>query len=307
MKHEVRITIILLSMFIATQLIGLMVIDAYSPKIVSQVVNGTVTNVTVSREIPYGMQPPEIKPEISIISIMISLAIAVGVFFLLIKIKARLLIKAWFAFVIYITSAVALYALFLKLFPDLNANILALVIALPLTFYKAIKPNLIVHNITELLIYPGLAAVFVPILNTWSILLLLLIISIYDMWAVWKSKIMIKMAKYQMNHLKVFTGFFVPYLPKGVKLVKSSSRNATKGKKVKIAIALLGGGDVAFPLIFAGVIYRSAGLIPALIIIGGSTLALALLFMFSQKGKFYPAMPFISAGCLAGWLVTLII
>ena len=306
MKHEVRITVILLSMFIATQLIGLFVIDAYSPKIVSQVVNGTVMNVTVSQEIPYGMQPPEVKPEISIISIIISLTIAVCVFLLLIKIKARLLIKAWFAFVIYITSAVALYAIFLKLFPGLNANILALIIALPLTFYKAIRPNLIVHNVTELLIYPGLAAVFVPILNTWGILILLLLISVYDMWAVWKSKIMIKMAKYQMNHIKVFTGFFVPYLPKGVKLVKSNSK-ASKGKKIKIAVALLGGGDVAFPLIFAGVIYRSAGLIPALMIIAGSTLSLLMLFMYSRKGKFYPAMPFITAGCLLAWLVTLLI
>ena len=64
---------------------------------------------------------------------------------------------------------------------------------------------------------------------------------------------------------------------------------------------------MAFPLIFAGVIYRTAGLAPALLIVLGSTIALLLLFMFSRKGKFYPAMPFIAAGCLVGYLATIII
>jgi presenilin-like A22 family membrane protease len=207
--------------------------------------------------------------------------------------------------VIYITLAISFYAIILKLFPGLDANALALIIAIPLTFYKAIKPNLVVHNATELLVYPGLAAVFVPILNTWSIIVLLVIISIYDMYAVWKSSLMVNLAKYQIKTMKVFTGFFVPYLPKG-KVANFRSAKG-RGKRIKIAIAILGGGDVAFPLIFAGVLYRASGLIPALMVIAGATLALMGLFLYSRKGKFYPAMPFITAGCLLAWLLTLII
>jgi presenilin-like A22 family membrane protease len=48
-------------------------------------------------------------------------------------------------------------------------------------------------------------------------------------------------------------------------------------------------------------------LIPALITVAGSTLALFLLFYYSQKGKFYPAMPFISAGSIAGLLIALLV
>jgi hypothetical protein len=70
------------------------------------------------------------------------------------------------------------------------------------------------------------------------------------MWAVWKSGIMQKMAKYQMEHLKVFSGFFVPYLSKSQKkkvkaMRKSKSRSGknikvnVKSKGSSIAIALL--------------------------------------------------------------------
>jgi presenilin-like A22 family membrane protease len=83
-----------------------------------------------------------------------------------------------------------------------------LVIALPLAFTKIYGRNFLVHNLTELFIYPGIAAVFVPILNIWTIIVLLILISIYDMWAVWHSGIMQKMAKYQINQLKIFSGFY---------------------------------------------------------------------------------------------------
>ena len=65
-------------------------------------------------------------------------------------------------------------------------------------------------------------------------------------------------------------------------------------------MAILGGGDVVFPIILAGVVLFTLGLIQAILISIGATIALATLFFFSQKGKFYPAMPFITAGLLAG-------
>jgi len=59
-----------------------------------------------------------------------------------------------------------------------------------------------------------------------------------------------------------------------------------------------GGGDVVFPIILAGVVLHTLGLWQAVTISIGATIALGLLFHASKKGKFYPAMPFISAGCL---------
>ena len=96
-------------------------------------------------------------------------------------------------------------------------------------------------------------------------------------------------------------------LPKGFK---------TSTEKVQRKNAILGGGDVAFPLLFAGVVMESLivqGLSKAgafyqsLIITATTAIALALLFFFAKKDKFYPAMPFISAGCFIGYLIVLLI
>lgn len=315
MKHEVKITAILLGMFVITQLIGLVVIDQFLPCTTINV-SGVNASIGGNTTIPYGMQPPEAPAEISFGSIAVSLAIAIFIFFLLMKIKARSLIKIWFTLVVFLTVSIALTALLTKIFPSSNVRFdtIALILAIPLTFYKIFKRDFIVHNATELLIYPGLAAMFVPILSIWTTLALLLVISVYDMWAVWKSKLMVSLAKYQIQQVKVFTGFLVPYISKKEALkLKSAQKIKTQRskvkalRKIKISIALLGGGDVAFPLIFAGVVYRASGLIPALMIIAGSTIALMLLFMYSKKGKFYPAMPFITAGCIIAWLLTLLL
>ena len=309
MKHEVKITALLLLMFLATQLIGLAVIDAYSPKTVTSTLsNGTQITEVKNVSIPYGMQPPEMEPKIGFANIAIALVIAIFIFFLLMKIQAATLIRAWFTFVSIITMSIALNAILMRFF-GINSDlaIVALILSLPLTFFKIFKRNLIVHNFTELLIYPGLAVIFVPILNVWTIIVLLLIISVYDMYAVWKSKFMVGLAKYQIENLKIFTGFFIPYLTKDQIMKFKKAKGKLKRGKVKVSLAILGGGDVAFPLIFAGVMLRTAGLIPALIIIGCSTLALLALFAYSRKGKFYPAMPFLTAGCLVGWLITLLL
>lgn len=292
MKHNLKITIILLSMFFITQLIGLAVINAYT-----------------SRELPYGMQPPEdLTPRSGFSSLLFAFVIAIAIIFLLMKFKFKMILRFWFFFVVIIALSITLNTLLLKF--NLSPYY-ALIPALPLAFYKIFKRNIIIHNLTELLIYPGIAAVFVPILSLWTIILLLLLISIYDIYAVWHSGIMQKMAKFQMNQVKVFAGFFVPYISKKVRLqlekIKNMPKNLRKAKKIKVNLAILGGGDVVFPIIMAGVVFKTLGFFPALIISLFATLSLLFLFIVAKKGKFYPAMPFITAGCLVGLIVAWII
>lgn len=118
------------------------------------------------------------------------------------------------------------------------------------------------------------------------------------MYAVWHAKFMQKMAKYQINQLKIFSGFFVPYLsPKDKIALEKAKKLKLKNMKIKVNVAILGGGDVIFPIILAGVVLNTFSLISAIIISLGATVALGVLFYYSEKGKFYPAMPFISAGC----------
>ena len=306
MKHSIKIVIILLSMFFLTQLIGILVIHQYSPE-VKQVVNeqGILENKTIYN-LPYGMEPPpDITPSTTLFSIVLAMAIAVVFMLILMRYKVEFFLRAWFFVVVALALGITIYAFISGV---KYAQIIALIIALPLAAIKLFKRNIIVHNITELFIYPGIAAILVPLLNIWTVVILLVLISIYDIYAVWHAGFMQKMAQYQISKLKFFTGFFVPYLgKKEKKLIKQAKESNEKDKKIKVNVAILGGGDVIFPIILAGVVLNQLGLIPALIISVGATLALAFLFYISKKGKFYPAMPFISVGCFLALGIALLI
>ena len=307
MKHKLSITILILSMFLVTQFIGLFVINAYTPE---STFNETTGELSMSTEnLPFGIE----TPETSFLTIIFYFIIAFALVTILMKYKWKLVIKIWFLLVIILALGISFNA-FLKYSTLTNISIIALAIAIPLALIKIFKPNVLIHNLTELLIYPGIAAVFVAILQPLTAILLLVLISIYDMWAVWRSGIMQKMAKFQMEELKVFGGFLIPTISKKVKLqikkIKDKYKNKKmpakiKKKKFKVRLAILGGGDIIFPIITAGVFMRAypkqalfgiAGLIPALFVIFGALIGLTYLMFITKKDKAYPAMPYISAG-----------
>ncbi|PIN93774.1 hypothetical protein COU54_01945 [Candidatus Pacearchaeota archaeon CG10_big_fil_rev_8_21_14_0_10_31_24] len=296
MKHSVLITILLIAMFFIAQLIGIAVVSVYSPQTIEVTNdNGQIENQTIYN-LPYGLDPPpENNPSSNLISIVVALAVAITLIFFLMKFNAEIFLRLWFFIVIALALGISLNAAVINI-P--YSTLIVLILAIPLAYFKIFKPNMIVHNITELLIYPGIAAIFVPLLNVFTIIILLIFISLYDMYAVWHSGFMQKMANYQIKTLKLFSGFFIPYLrnKEKVTIVKNKSKSI-KSKSVKVNVAILGGGDVVFPIMVAGVVLRQFSLIPALIVALCATLALAGLFYISEKGKFYPAMPFISVGC----------
>lgn len=282
-------------MFLATQFIGLYVINHYTNK---------------GNQLPFGLDTPEIEQESDYQNffyvILLAFIIAIAILFVLTKIKAELVLRIWFFVVITFALSIAINAFL----PIKYSQWIALAIALPLTFFKTIKRNFIVHNFTELLIYPGIAAIFVPILNFWTILILLVLLSGYDMWAVWHAKIMQKMAKFQINKVKMFGGFFIPYMSKKLreKIRKAKkSKSKKKGKGIRVNVAILGGGDICWTLIAAGVMFKILGIYSALMVIAGALLGLTGLFIFSKKDKFYPAMPFITSGIAIGMILSWII
>lgn len=303
MKHNLKITLVLLGMFVLTQFIGMFVINHYN---------------VLGNELPYGMETPEVQSPNDFYtsflpSILIAFIIAIVLLILLTKFKLAFILRLWFFFVVMIALGI-----FFKTILPLGqyTGLIALIFALPLALVKVYKQNLIVHNLTELVIYPSIAAVFVPLLNLWTAIFLLVLISIYDMWAVWRSGIMQKMAKYQMNELKVFGGLMIPYVSKGQK-TKIKKLRALKKKdpkkfekthkdtKIKVNMGILGGGDVVFPIITSGVMLVNFGFWPALFVLMGATIGLSYLLFFASPKKFYPAMPFITAGIFLGMLASL--
>lgn len=274
-------------MFVLTQVIGLAMVSYYSKDF---------------SKLPFGTSPPEgTNPGTNVISIFISIAIAVTIILLLMKFRSELFLRIWFFAVVTLALGISFNAIFSF---SQYSQYIALAVAIPLAIVKIFKRNIIVHNLTELLIYPGIAVIFIPLLNIWTGVLLLLLLSAYDMYAVWHSGFMQKMAKYQIEKVRVFSGFLIPYISSkdkakmiSVSKSKSKSKNA---KQIKVPVAVLGGGDVVFPIIFAGLILISLGLLSAILVSVGASIALFILFYFAEKGKAYPAMPFITLGCFVG-------
>lgn len=298
MKHTLKITLLLLTMFLVTQAIGLYVVNHYARE---------------KNELPFGLEPPPVEKESDYYNffsmIVFAFVFAIIVFILLTKIKIDFFLRLWFFAVVFIALSVSFLSFISKV---QYAFYISLFFAFALAFFKVYSRNIWVHNLTEFFVYPGIAAVFVPILNVYTVILLLILISIYDIWAVWHSGIMQKMAKYQIKKLKVFSGFFVPYFTKELreKIKKWKKYARARGgvtkqlanKKIKVNIAILGGGDIVFPIITAGVVLETLGIYHALFVILGATLGLSYLFFYAKKKKFYPAMPFITGGILVGIL-----
>ncbi len=297
-------------MFIITQLIGLYVVNFY---------------LSPNNTIPYGFDnQKDLGKSMDLdvgfwffINLLGSFAIAIFLVFLLMKINATWFIRGWFFVVISIAIGLTLNVLTYK-FNFIYPSIIALTIGLILAYIKVFRKNIIVHNLTELLIYPGIAAIFVGMLNIWTLILLLIVISIYDMWAVWHSGIMIRMAKYQINTVGMLGGFMLPYASKKIKekiaLLKLRYKNKQiptkeiKKNKIKIGLAILGGGDVIFPIIAAGVFFKTYNNIySALVVTLFATIALALLLIFGDKKKAYPAMPYLTAGIFLGMIIARLI
>ena len=281
-----------------TQFVGLYVIHAYTP---------TEKN---EQTLPFGLEIPEDETAPNLLSIIISFCLAFALIFILMKYRWKFIIRAWFFFVVTLALALAINALIKN--QIVNASLVALAFSLPLAYFKIFKPNFFVHNITELLIYPGIAAVFVPILSPLSSIILLILISFYDMWAVWRSGVMQRMAKFQMEELKIFGGFLIPSASKKIKdkikRIKERYKDKKMPKKVKnqkfkINLAILGGGDVVFPIITAGVFLRAFGILPAMLITFGALAGLTVLFFLTKKDRAYPAMPYITTGIFAGMIL----
>jgi presenilin-like A22 family membrane protease len=317
MKHSLRVTIWLILFFLISQIIGLSIIANYisieNVAYVDSTTNETTyIKETVALDLPNQIERPMFDTSLAFISyLIIAIILATMLFLFLVKLKTFMIWKLWFFFAVFLCLTIS----FAAFMPQLIATLIGLFLGL----WKIFKPNIFVHNFTELFIYGGLAAILVPIsiVNEYVMIIVLVLMSIYDAYAVWKSKHMVKMAQFQAKS-KVFAGLLVPYAKeKKFKISKNIKKSSLKGKvKFKgIKTAILGGGDIAFPLLFSGAVLKSMvlldgfvlGFLKTLIVTLFTAFALTWLFLKGREDRFYPALPFLTVGCLIGYGVLLLI
>ena len=300
MKHTLKITLLLVSIFFITQVIGLAITNEYiSTKEYVNPETKEVSKKVIAEKLPYNIERPKLRESTSYLWLLSAILVGTLLLLVLMKFKKTSLWKLWFFLAIFSTMSIAFSA-----FID---HTLAAILALTLALLKIYRPITIIQNLTEVFIYGGLAAIFVPIINIFAAFMLLILISIYDIIAVRHTKHMIKLAKFQTKS-GIFAGLLIPY-DGGEKIA------AKKGVKKTARIAILGGGDIGFPLIFAGVAMKGLmlhnpeliGFLKAIIIPIFVSLALLYLLLMSKKDRFYPAMPYLTVGCILGYFTILLL
>lgn len=306
MKHTLKVTITLVLFFFVAQFVGLLVVNQYIDH------QKTIETKEITyKPLPYNLERPEVQNQsTSFIYVIVLMFIGTGILLLIIKTNKPIIWKIMFFISVFSTLTIS-FSAFINQF-------LAGIIALTITILKIYKPNVIIQNFSEIFIYGGLAAVLVNIFNIFGVVMLLIIVSIYDYISVYKTKHMIDLAKFQ-SQSKIFAGLFIPYQRGKISLKGKLQKSETNKRQLKAApkqsVAVLGGGDIGFTLIFAGVVMKDLilqntvifGFLKTLIVPVCVSIALLVLLLKGQQNKFYPAMPILSFGCFIGYLIVLLL
>ncbi|MBZ9572431.1 hypothetical protein KJA15_03815 [Patescibacteria group bacterium] len=175
----------------------------------------------------------------------------------------------------------------------------ALILILILIFYWLKKPNILIHDFLLISGMVGIGSTFGLRLQPLTVVTLLVIFSIYDIVAVYKTKHMVRMAK-EMIKAGAIPGIILP--PK-ISEFQTSLGTVKPGGRFLI----LGGGDIVFPLLLVASLVPK-GILDSLIVAIFATVGLLISFLifFSQKTrKPIPALPPIALLSIIGYFCTL--
>jgi presenilin-like A22 family membrane protease len=273
---------ILIAFFLITQFLGLYVGNEY-------------IKLIRTGEVPPALEHPEsIENSFYLFGYIIVATIGI---LILIKIRKSFL-RILEAFVIFMAS----WFTFDFLIPlDIWYLSLGFFLALILTTWKMLRPSIISQDIAAIISGAGVGALLGASLGVLPSIVFILILSCYDFVSVFITKHMIHMAKALTERPTAFT-VAAPH-----KFKKLTYVGIKKAKK-KFHIFQLGVGDMVIPLMFSVSVLNKFSLINAIAAIIGSTLALlSLIYFMSKKPQPMPALPFITFGTFAGFLISLLI
>lgn len=291
MKHPVKVAAFFLIFFLLIHSIGLYFVSVEASKPLSVVLDA----------------PQPVSGGWSILYLLVGVGIGTGLILLLAKYGKKNIWKGWFT----LATAVAIMYGLATVLPD----VYAVAIGVTLATLRLIKPNFVTHNLAELFMYGGIGLILAPLFSPVTALITFFAMSVYDAYAVWKSKHMITLAEFTKD-ANTFPGLSIGYNkqqgssqpiqePEEVDN-DTQPENDIATEKTKKATGILGGGDVLFPLLVANTVYLSlypeyTALFSFLVSFGVSISAavgLAYLFFKPTTAKYHPALPYIFAPVL---------
>jgi len=168
-------------------------------------------------------------------------------------------------------------------------------------------PRVWIHNLFMLVALAGVGSVFGFLFTPWIVMGFMAIISIYDILAV-RFGYMMWMVK-KLAQSQVLPAFIIPMEISGL---NADLRKVTviEDESAEREYSILGGGDVAFPLLLIGSVFFAYGLIESMTVAVFSLLGLIsayLIQLFILKGQPVPALPPITFVSLIGFLITIFV
>ncbi len=176
------------------------------------------------------------------------------------------------------------------------SDIISLVLIGLLILLWSKKRNVFIHNLCVMLGIAGTISITGLSIKPITVVFLLVLFSIYDFIAVYKTKHMVKMAK-SMIQSGAILGFIIPH--------QFSFFNKKIDSIDKDWAFVLGGGDIAFPLLLVCSLIPSSisdALIVALFSLFGLFLSFYI-FINQKKKKPIPALPPIALLSVIGYLI----
>jgi len=281
---EKKVVLFFLTFFLLVQLFGIYLGNGYLNLIKSGAVE--------QPEILPGVSPQSIEN-----SVFLFLYIIVATVVIIFIVRyVRVLIRVVEAIVVFSAT----FLTFSILLPDLF--LLDFFIALILNIWRVFRPNTLNQNLAIGLALPGIGALIGVSLGILPSLLFIVLLSVYDFVSVFITKHMIYMAKEVTKRPSAFA-LSMPYKFKKPIIFKVGKEKIKK----RFHVFHLGSGDMVIPLMFAVSVLAAYGLVQALITVLGSAISFFLmLYFFTKKPQALPAIPIISSGTLAGFLISIL-
>ncbi len=273
--------LIILSLFLITEFLGLYVGSQYTDLMFAGQVAPAFAN------------PNSIETSIFLFG---NIIVATAIILVLIRISKNS-IRVLEGFVIFVSS----WLTFDILIPvDLWYVSLGFVLAAMLVIWKVVRPTILNQNIAAVISGAGVGSLIGASLGIIPAMIFMLILSAYDFVAVFITKHMVHMAKALSQRPTSFTIAAPPSLKSMAFPPKAGGRSS------KAHVFQLGVGDMVVPLMFAVSVLSRYSIANSVAVIAGSAAALfALIYYIGKNPRPMPALPFITFGALAGFLISL--
>ncbi|MCK4592294.1 hypothetical protein KAT63_02510 [Candidatus Parcubacteria bacterium] len=243
-----------------------------------------------------GLKPFYKPAEIDIFQFLLSFFIATSLMLLFLKkFKGKFLFKFLFSGAI-IFGAQGLFGLFLSKLYAFLASVL-------LVIFRFMHPRIWTQNIIIIIGVSGIAASLGASVKPIFAIFILILLSVYDIIAVYKTRHMVKLFKGMAEKGAVLA----LVIPKSFSLWKNKF-SVIKDEN-RSEFIFLGTGDIALPLFFAASAFTDGIKFSIAIILGAiiGLIADHIIFVAQKEKRAIPALPMIAFFSIAGYIIILLI